>query len=98
MLLVFLFLFATVLNIYRDEGQLQIPADPHYLVSPTIAVIIKGAVRNPGVYQVAKGSTLLDAIEMAEPLQNANLKTFKAGSKINRKRTITVKKIQAQKK
>ena len=90
--LIIAILFVMGLNFYLDEGTIPEPSqEPHYVVSPYIEVTVKGAVAKPGVFQVTKGTLVEEVIQMAEPLETANLKTIKLDSKITRRRTINIK-------
>ena len=92
-LLLFLtILFAIGLNYYLDEGEMPKPSsEPHYLVSPYIEVTVKGAVKQPGVYQVERGTLVKDVISMAQPHETASLKNIKLEAKITRRRTLNIK-------
>lgn len=91
-ILFFFILFLIALNFYLDEGQLPPPSgEPHYLVKPYIEVTVAGAVEQPGVYQVEKGTLVEEVIQMARPLESAKLDSIKLDSKILRRRTIRIK-------
>jgi SLBB domain len=98
-ILFFFILFLVGLNLYLDEGQSSplSSAEPHYLVKPYIEVTVKGAVARPGVYQVARGTLVGEVIQMAHPLNSADLGTIKRDSIITRKRTINIKETSKKK-
>lgn len=58
---------------------------------PLVQVTITGAVQEPGVYQVKKGTAVSQVIEMARPLDTANLGRMRLDSKILRKRKIVIR-------
>lgn len=91
LLLMLVFLLATAVNLYHDSGEMPSVADPAQTVEPYIEISITGAVRKPGNYQVPKGTLTIDAIKMAEPLEDANLKKINNHSKILRRRNIHIK-------
>lgn len=64
--------------------------EPQYLVHPRFEIKIEGAVAKPGVYQVAKGQTLKELLEMAEVLPEASLKGLKLNSKLRRGQVIHI--------
>lgn len=92
-LIICFIVFLVVLNIYLDEGKIPDTKTPIRQVNNLLVqVTIEGAVKHPGVYQVSKGSTVLEALQLAEPLEEANFKRIKLDSKIMRRRTIKVQK------
>lgn len=89
--LTLLILFSLGLNIYLDDTELPITEIEQKMPQPLLVEItIKGAVKYPGTYQVPKGSTVQQALDMAEPFETANLKRIKLDSKITRRRSINV--------
>lgn len=91
-LIVCFFCFLTLFNIYLDEPKLpKETGKDHYTGISLIEVIIKGAVKHPGVYQVQKGTLVKDVLALASPLENANLKRIKQQNKILRRRTIHIR-------
>jgi len=83
---------AIALNLYLNEGKLPDPAGgPAYPVSPFIEITVKGAVAQPGTYQVEKGTPIAQVLEWAKPLENADLRAIKQNKAITRRRTINIK-------
>jgi hypothetical protein len=85
--LVFLVLF----NLWADDPELPGTGTPYTPKPPLIEVVIQGAVQHPGTYQVKKGTTVQEALELARPLENANPGRIKLDSKILRRRVINLK-------
>ncbi|NGX41775.1 MAG: hypothetical protein K940chlam7_00047 [Chlamydiae bacterium] len=80
-----------VMNFYLDEGKLPDVESPvHNTNQSLIQITIEGAVKNPGLYQVEKGTLVQDALQLAQPKEEANLKQIKLDSKVVRRRTIKV--------
>jgi len=63
---------------------------PHYLKPQEFEVLIEGAVQNPGPIKVKAGTTRMEAIEMAKPLPEADLRKIKASSKLRNGQIIKV--------
>lgn len=75
-----------------DSPTSVITGTPFYINSPLVEVKIQGDVRNPGVYQVKKGTLVRNAIKLARPNSSANLDKMNLENEITRRRTITIKK------
>lgn len=63
-------------HLTKNEGKL------HFLKSQTVDLYIAGAVAKPGSYRVKTGSFVKDAIAMAEPLPEADLRKIRPASKV----------------
>lgn len=80
------------LNLWLSETEPVIDSDhPHFLKKHLIEINVEGNVRNPGVYQVKKGTSVREVLEMAQPTENAKLERIKQDSKVTRRRKIIVK-------
>ena len=91
-LIVAIFLSLSCLNIFSFENNEPIPVGELPLKKePLIQVTITGAVREPGIYQVERGTTVREAIQMAGPFETAIFGRMRMDSKILRKRKIVVR-------
>lgn len=59
-------------------------------ISENINILVEGAVRNPGAYLLSADSTVLDALNRADPLPQADLRRFKTSRKLRPGQTIKV--------
>lgn len=89
------FLFLTLLSIANYESPLM-ETDAVALGEPLIDITIEGAVKFPGTYQFEKGTNLEEALNHAELLPTANVKTLKLDSLLTKKRKITVKETKSK--
>ena len=89
-IIITMLLFFTLQALRHDDPTLTLD---HTAVAsePLVEITILGAVKYPGTYQLEKGTTLQEALDHAEPLPNANLKSLKLDSKLVKKRKLTVK-------
>lgn len=55
-----------------------------------LCIDVKGAVANPGIYQMPMGSYLADAISLANPLEEADLSFLKTNRQLNENQTLVV--------
>jgi hypothetical protein len=86
------FLFMIGLNSYLSDGGLpKETGEPRFISNPLIEVNIEGKVKRPGTYQVRKGSSLRELVELAEPDEDANLKRMKLDSPITRRRKLVIR-------
>lgn len=91
-MLICFIVFLTIMNLCFYDGQLpKNMAPPYNPTSALIEVNIEGAVKYPGLYQVKKGTFVSEVLELAQPLEEANLKRIKLDSKITRRRTIRIR-------
>jgi len=63
---------------------------PLVISDSLVDITIKGAVLHPGVYRVKKGTFILEVIQMAKPLKEANLTRYHSDETVKRKRTLKV--------
>ena len=61
-----------------------------WVKSSLLTLSIAGAVSQPGDYQIERGSTVREALEMASPLAEADLSRINLDKKIIRKQRIYV--------
>ncbi|MDS1029427.1 ComEA family DNA-binding protein [Bacillota bacterium LX-D] len=61
-------------------------------VSQEIKIHVTGAVQKPGVYQLLAGARVQDAVNLAEPLPNANLDALNLAAPLNDGQKVTVPK------
>lgn len=87
---------ALVTWIRGDKTTATIDA-PHYLVSQEIEVRIEGAVEKPGLYTLKRGAVLSEALELAVPSPEANLKKYKMDRILRDGQTIKVPAIKVKK-
>jgi len=86
------FLLMISLNFWFSEKEIIVDRkNPHEVQNPLIEIVVEGKVRNPGTYQVKKGTTVGEVIEMAEPREEAKVSRIKLDSKITRRRKITIR-------
>lgn len=85
-----IFILLTLISLINSEKPLQ-ETDFVSYSQPLIEITIEGAVKYPGVYQVEKGTPIIDAINQAEPYPTADLKKLKTDSQATRKRKIVIK-------
>jgi hypothetical protein len=85
-----IFLILTLNSLINGEKPLEID-ESATASEPLIEITLAGALKYPGTYQVEKGTPLIDAINQAEPLPNADLKKIKNTSQITRSRKIVIK-------
>lgn len=64
---------------------------PHFVKKHLIEVSVEGNVSKPGVYQVKKGTTVREVLDMAELTENAKTGRIKLDSKITRRRKIIIR-------
>lgn len=89
--LLLLILFVLIMIAYvRQEKALPPTATPYELVKSQFEVTIQGAVSKPGTYLIKKGSLLEEAIELARPLPEADLRSFRRYSKVRDGQKINV--------
>jgi len=80
------------LNFWFSEKEIIVDRkNPHEVQNPLIEIVVEGKVRNPGTYQVKKGTTVGEVIEMAEPREEAKISRIKLDSKITRRRKIKIR-------
>lgn len=59
-------------------------------ITPLLKIKIEGAVAKPALYQLPKGSLLIEAITLAEPLAAADLSFLKANDRLEQNQTVIV--------
>ncbi len=89
-LIISTFLLLTIISLSNYEKPI-IETEDVIASQPLVEITIEGAVKFPGIYQVEKGTPILEAINLAEPLPSAKLNKIKPHSKAVRKRKIVVK-------
>ena len=65
---------------------------PRYVAKQTVDVVIEGAVKAPGSYQLQRGATIGNLFDLAEPLPDADLRGFKRTTKLKDGRVVTIRK------
>lgn len=89
----FLMLLTCVVADGRYDSRLN--AEPGVHLKPQqVEVFIEGAVRNPGSYRVKIGTLVKDAIALAEPLAEADVRKIRNTSKVRSGQSIVVAKRQ----
>ena len=77
------FAMLTLISIFRQESQPEgLESQAHYLKPQIIEIYVQGAVQNPGAYKVKVNSKLQDAISLAKPRIDADLRRYKPTSKV----------------
>jgi DNA uptake protein ComE-like DNA-binding protein len=75
-----------------DEPALAVPHGPSKkLGRQTVLVTIRGAVQNPGEYELPLGSYVADLLKIAEPLPSADLRRLNTESKLRNGRDIYIR-------
>jgi len=80
---------ALITTFYQDKVQFQVEA-PSKSKIEGFDVLIKGAVRNPGIYHVNTQMQMKDVLALAEPLSEADLRKYQLESYITKGRVINV--------
>ena len=62
----------------------------HELNNDLIQIVVKGAVHKTGNYEVKRGATIQDVLNLAQPLEQADLNKLKLAAKLRNHQTITV--------
>lgn len=62
---------------------------PHHIM-PEIQVTVEGAVEKPGSYQVKRGTTLQEVLDLAKPLHDADLSRLKPEKKVRSGQVIKI--------
>jgi len=87
----FLFLLTVIVIVGRyDSRSTHNVGTGSYLRPQKVDVYIQGAVKNPGIYRVKSGTLIKDAIILAEPLSDADLKKIRSQSKVRNGQNIKV--------
>lgn len=63
-------------------------------VEQTLSVYISGAVKKPGCYRLGRGSTLGEALSLAEPLDNADTRNLNLDGNLSDEQRIKVKGVK----
>lgn len=61
-----------------------------WICPPLVTITVSGAVKNPGDYQVNRGTTIEEAVKKAEPLIESDLSRLALKATIQKKRKIFV--------
>lgn len=61
-----------------------------WLKDPILVLTISGAVKTPGEYQLKRGTSIGDAVQKAEPLEEADLSRLRLEAPIRAKQKINV--------
>jgi len=86
------FLLMISLNFWSLEKEIIVDRkNPYQVQNPLVEIVVEGKVNNPGTYQVKKGTTVGEVVEMAEPKEEAKVSKIKLDSKITRRRKITIR-------
>ncbi len=59
-------LLFVALSWQHENSEPKLAREAHHLVSPTITINIQGAVENPGIYHLPRGSTIKVALKKAK--------------------------------
>lgn len=81
-LIVLLGMITFITHKHWFSGQSRQFADPHHAYDLKIQIQIQGAVEFPGTYSLEKGATMEDALSLAKPAANADLKKLLLSKKI----------------
>ena len=87
--------FLTLLTTFNQGPEpRQINPTPHYMSDPEIEVYVQGAVQNPGSYKLMQGANVGDVLNLAQPLDDADLSKVKMQTKARRGQVIKIPKIE----
>lgn len=80
------------LNLWLSESEPVIEVgSPFFVKKMLIEVNVEGKVRKPGIYQVKKGTTVGQVLEMAGLADDAKMGRTNLDSKITRRRKIIIR-------
>lgn len=88
--ILFLLLILTLMTFKTTNSEVLEFDPPHYVVEPNIKIALEGAVENPGILEIKRGSTVRDALKLAKPLPEANVSKLKLDAKLRNGQTIKV--------
>lgn len=81
----------TLLSLRLNQPSFEVDhAQPHYIHNPYVEIEVEGAVAHPGKIRVKKGTTLREALELAQVAPEADTKKLNLDSKIQRKKRIVI--------
>jgi protein involved in polysaccharide export with SLBB domain len=66
----------------------------HFLKPQEVEFHIEGSVKNPGRYKVKSGTSVMEAVNIAEPLENADLSKIKSTTRVKNGMNIHVENRQ----
>ena len=93
------FLFAIAIKIVgalmRDEMESIYSEESLPLKKSYVTVEVAGAVNKPGRYQIEKGRTMRELLQMAEVRESADLRRINSDKKIVRRAKITIRERQS---
>ncbi|MEW6661318.1 MAG: helix-hairpin-helix domain-containing protein [Bacillota bacterium] len=78
-----------------SAGTNNLPAREQTPVQQEVVIHVSGAVQFPGVYRVPKGSRVVDGVEKAKPLEEADLQALNLAAPLIDGQKITVPRVGA---
>ena len=92
---IFFLIILFIFNLFSEEKEVEIPLleekEEIVEIASTIRIDIKGAVNNPGVYELDKNSRVLDAIEKSGGfLESADTSTINLSKKLEDEMVIII--------